>query len=144
MQFRRYLADDRERCLQLFDLNCPVSFAPNERVDDERFLNDALEKYELCQIDGEIVGGYGLYPDGPGRLAVRWITVSPKTQGQGIGSAMMTRIIGILRQSGGATLRIAASHKTAPFFEKFGARERDRIPDGWGPRMHRVEMVLVP
>src|SRR5262245_2745092 len=144
MQFRRYRADDRETCLQLFDLNCPVSFAPNERSDYERFLDDAVEKYELCLIDREVVGGYGLYPDGPGRMAVRWIIVSPKTQGLGIGSAMMTRIIGTLRQTGGVTLHIAASHKSAPFFAKFGAVERRRIPDGWGPGMHRVEMVLVP
>jgi N-acetylglutamate synthase-like GNAT family acetyltransferase len=142
MEFRPYRPADREACLRLFDLNCPASFAPNERTDFERFLDDAVEKYELCLTDDQVVGAYGLYPDGPDRLAVRWIMVSPQAQGQGIGSAMMTRIVATLRQSDGVTLRIAASHKSAPFFAKFGARERDRIPDGWGPGMHRVEMEL--
>jgi hypothetical protein len=57
---------------------------------------------------------------------------------------VMNRIVAELRRSTGVTLRISASHKSAPFFAKFGARERDRIPNGWGPGMHRVEMELAP
>ena len=144
MQFRRYRNDDRLACLQLFDENCPDSFAPNERRDYEQFLDDAVDRYELCLIDGQVVGAYGLYSEDPGRLALRWIIVSTRSQRRGVGSAVMNRIVTELRRSKGMTLRISASHKSAPFFAKFGARERDRIPDGWGPGMHRVEMELAP
>ncbi|WP_242112849.1 hypothetical protein [Luteimonas aquatica] len=44
--------------------------------------------------------------------------------------------------SGRPTLHISASHKSAPFFARFGALETARVPDGWGPGMHRVEMRL--
>jgi GNAT superfamily N-acetyltransferase len=142
MQFRPFQKNDRQACLEMFDLNCPTFFAPNERTDYERFLDDACDRYELCLVDGRVVGGYGVYPDSPGRLALRWIMLSPKAQGRGIGSAMMARVVAALRQAGGATLRISASHKSAPFFARFGAQERTRIPDGWGPGMHRVEMEL--
>lgn len=142
VQFRRYRGEDRHACLQLFDENCPDSFAPNERRDYEQFLDDAVDRYELCLIDGQVVGAYGLYPEGPDRLALRWIIVSAGKQRRGVGSAVMNRIVAELRRSNGMTLRISASHKSAPFFAKFGARERDRIPNGWGPGMHRVEMEL--
>ncbi len=143
MRFRPFQESDRRACLELFDLNCPAFFAPNERSDYEQFLTDAAGRYELCLEGDHVVGGYGLYADSPGRLALRWIMLSPQAQGRGLGSAMMTRVVEALRESGGATLRISASHKSAPFFAKFGAEERATIPDGWGPGMHRVEMELV-
>lgn len=142
--FRPYRESDRETCLQLFDGNCPTFFASNERTDYERFLDDALDRYQVCLVDGHIVGAYGLYPDGPDRLALRWIVLSPQVQGRGLGTVMMTRIVEQLRRVEGARLRISASHKSAPFFARFGARERSLIPDGWGPGMHRVEMELAP
>ena len=144
MFFRPYRANDRETCLQLFDGNCPAFFAPNERSDFEQFLDAAVDRYQVCLVDGHIVGAYGVYPDGPDCWALRWILLSRHVQGQGIGTAMMTRIVAELRQVEGARLRISASHKSAPFFAKFGARERTTIPDGWGPGMHRVEMELAP
>ena len=38
---------------------------------------------------------------------------------------------------------IAASHLSAPFFEKFGAKTIKEITDGWGLDMHRVDMELL-
>ena len=149
-RFRPYRQDDRQSCLQLFDQNCPASFAPNERRDYEEFLRDyeqsldaAVDRYEVCLMGGQVVGAYGLYADGPDRLALRWIIVSAAAQRRGVGSMMMSRIVDGLRESEGVTLRISASHKSAPFFAKFGACERATIPDGWGPGMHRVEMELL-
>ena len=143
-EFRFYRSADRETCLRLFDLNSPTAFAPNERADYERFLDEADGKYEICIVADDVVGAYGLYREGDHRLALRWILLSPASQGRGLGAAMMARIKEQLHACDGATLRISASHKSAPFFAKFGARERDRIPNGWGPGMHRVEMELAP
>ena len=42
----------------------------------------------------------------------------------------------------GRPVSIAASHKSAPFFARFGARIVETTPDGWGPGMHRVDMEL--
>ncbi|CCQ10838.1 hypothetical protein PALB_17120 [Pseudoalteromonas luteoviolacea B = ATCC 29581] len=38
---------------------------------------------------------------------------------------------------------IAASHLSAPFFEKFGEKTIKEITDGWGLDMHRVDMELL-
>jgi hypothetical protein len=40
------------------------------------------------------------------------------------------------------SIRIAASHRSAPFFARFGAETVRETPDGWGPGMHRIDMEL--
>jgi hypothetical protein len=43
--------------------------------------------------------------------------------------------------AGGGRVKIAASHLSAPFFAKFGAVPLRTTDDGWGPGMHRVDMI---
>ena len=147
LRFRGYRAADRDGCLALFDANCPSAFAPNERAEYEAFLDDAAGAYEVCVMDDEIVGAFGL--GGDPALRLRWIMVHPQRQGLGIG----TRVMGRVREAAGeaardaaqpdhASVHIAASHRSAPFFARFGARVVGETPDGWGPGMHRIDMVL--
>jgi len=140
-QFRAWAPGDRAACLALFDANCPHYFAANERGDFESFLDARPEGYEVCLVDGRVAGAFGVLRTDSGPC-LRWILLAPERQGQGLGRAIMNRAItsAEARQSG--SLRIAASHKSAPFFARFGAREISRTPDGWGPGMHRVDMLL--
>jgi GNAT superfamily N-acetyltransferase len=71
-----------------------------------------------------------------------WIMLDPRTQGIGIGSKIMERAIHLARASQTDVVKIAASHKSAPFFAKFGARPVKFTKDGWGPGMDRVDMEL--
>lgn len=139
--FRAWEPGDRAACLALFDANCPRYFAANERSDYEAFLDARPAGYEVCLIEGRIAGAFGVLQTESGPC-LRWILLAPARQGQGLGRAIMNRAISSAdaRQSG--SLRIAASHESAPFFARFGAREISRIPDGWGPGMHRVDMLL--
>jgi len=141
--FRAYQPADEASCLALFDENCPAFFAPNEQDDYRDFLAGDVRRYEVCLIGDRVVGAFGVLPSIEGGLALRWILLSPNVQGQGIGSAIMARVLVALRGQGGGALQIAASHKSAPFFAKFGAREVVTTPDGFGPGMHRVDMVLM-
>ena len=77
-----------------------------------------------------------------GRAGINWILFDPAAQGRGLGTALMERLLGRARELGVGTVEIAASHKSAPFFARFGAVEVERIADGWGPGMHRVEMEV--
>ncbi len=56
----------------------------------------------------------------------------------------MRRVLAAVRTKGAAVLHMAASHRSAPFFARFGARETATTPHGWGPDMHRVDMELIP
>jgi GNAT superfamily N-acetyltransferase len=141
-EFRIYRSSDRDGCLALFDANCPAFFAPNERQEYDEFLSAAGDAYTVCLLDGDLVGAYGVEPREDAGLALRWILLSPAVQGRGLGSRMMARMAGEARARGASHVEIAASDKSAPFFARFGAREVRTIPDGWGPSMDRVDMLL--
>lgn len=143
VRFRAFTAADTAACLVLFDANCPEYFAPNERADYCAFLDTVPDDYEVCELDGAIVGAYGVHAIDDDNAALHWILLAPAAQGRGIGAAIMSRAVRTLGQRGHGTLHISASHKSAPFFARFGAVEDARIIDGWGPGMHRVEMRIV-
>jgi RimJ/RimL family protein N-acetyltransferase len=143
-RFRAFREIDRTACLRMFDQNCPEFFAPNEREDYATFLRDAKDRYVVSVLGVRVIGAYGLDPNDDGGSTLRWVLVSPSAQGGGLGSLIMARVLAAMRSAGRSPLRIGASHKSAPFFSKFGATEISREKDGWGPGMHRVEMALVP
>lgn len=142
-QFRAYTTADAAACLALFDANCPGHFAPNERADYSAFLDAVPDGYEVCGLDGAIAGAYGVHAIDDDNAALHWILLAPAAQGHGLGAAIMARAMDTLAARGHGTLHISASHKSAPFFARFGAVEDARIVDGWGPGMHRVEMRIV-
>ncbi len=140
--FRPCSVSDKEACLAIFDANCPAYFAPNERDDYEEFLDTQPSSYEVCIVKDVVAGAFGLMGDEVLRKSLNWILIDPGLQGFGIGSAIMDRVVTIGRDSGLSLLDIAASHKSAPFFARFGAVTETVIEDGWGPEMTRVNMVL--
>ena len=140
--FRQYRPADQDSCLALFDANCPASFAPNERTDYLAFLQDDPAGYEVCLLDGRLAGAFGLCPCAPGEGSLNWILLFPQMQGRGPGSAIVAYVLEKARSSGVLFLRIAASHKSAPFFARFGAEAVAETPNGWGPGMHRIDMEL--
>ena len=91
-------------------------FAPNERVDYAEFLDASPLSYELCLVNGEVVGAFGLSENGLQQSSLKWVLLNPNFQGMGIGSAIMNRISAVALQVGARLVKIAASHKSAPFF----------------------------
>lgn len=142
LNFRTYAAPgDREACLALFDANCPEFFHPVERAAYADFLRGGPPGYEVCLAGDEIAGAFGL-TDRDGGASINWIMINPAAQGLGIGRAMMDRALRLCREHRLSPLRIAASHRSAGFFAKFGAQEVRRTDDGWGPGMHRIDLEL--
>lgn len=142
MIFRQYCNSDYQACTDIFDANCPEFFAPNERQEYEVFLKDVSEGYEVCEVDGRVCGAFGLFGDGQSVKILNWILLDPQTQGIGVGSKIMERVVHLGRASETRIVRIAASHKSAPFFARFGANATSSTKDGWGPGMDRVDMEL--
>jgi len=140
--FRPYHTSDKQICAGIFDANCPEFFAPNERQDYTEFLEDVPDVYEVCEGDGKVIGAFGLLAHSENSKTLSWILLDPQTQGLGVGSKIMERVIQLGEASAAKTVRIAASHKSAPFFAKFGAMTISSNKDGWGPGMDRVDMVL--
>ncbi|MGI9260703.1 MAG: GNAT family N-acetyltransferase [Woeseiaceae bacterium] len=140
--FRPYCSADVDTCLGIFDANCPEFFAPNEREDYLRFLECAPDGYEICEAEGRVLGAFGLFYDGRDAKTLNWILLDPQAHGRGVGSSIMERVIQLGRSAEATIVRIAASQKSAPFFSRFGAQTTSTTTDGWGPGMHRVDMIL--
>jgi|TARA_B110000908_G_scaffold143221_1_gene172039 hypothetical protein len=60
----------------------------------------------------------------------------------GIGSVIMNRISAMAHQAGTRLVKSVASHKSAPFYTKFGVIKIAAIDNGWGPGMHPLDMEL--
>ena len=142
INFRPYRDADRQACTSIFDANCPEFFAPNERQEYDKFLDGVSGDYEVCEVDGRVLGAFGLFVDGENVKMLNWILLDPQTQGIGVGSKIMERVIQLSRASQTRTVKIAASHKSAPFFARFGATTASSTKNGWGPGMDRVDMEL--
>jgi GNAT superfamily N-acetyltransferase len=142
LAFTTFVHQQRSACLALFDENCPDFFAPNERADYEAFLDSGPEGYRVGVIDGRVIAAFGVIMAVEGRCRLNWIMVARDAQGGGVGRGIMTDVLQQAAAAGAAWVDIATSHKSAPFFARFGARERGRIDNGWGPGMHRIDMEL--
>lgn len=140
--FRPYRDADRQACISIFDANCPEFFAPNERQEFEEFLERISGDYAVCEVDGEVLGAFGLFVDSENMKRLNWILLDPQTQGIGVGSMIMERVIQMGRTTQTKAVKIAASHKSAPFFARFGASTTSLTKNGWGPGMDRVDMEL--
>ncbi|WP_394201958.1 GNAT family N-acetyltransferase [Shewanella waksmanii] len=145
IQFRHFHCQDKPACLQIFDLNCPTYFAPNERNDFNAFFDSHVstnQGYEVCLVNNHIVGACGLLGDSLKVKSINWILIAPEQQGLGIGAPMMEGALMLSKQQQLSHINIAASHLSAPFFAKYGAQVVSETTDGWGAGMHRVDMVL--
>jgi GNAT superfamily N-acetyltransferase len=143
LEFTPFVNPQRAACLALFDQNCPDFFAPNERADYEAFLDVHSDGYRIGQCDGRIIAAFGVMRTAvAGRCRLSWIMVARDVQGGGVGRVIMADVLRHATALGAQWLDIAASHKSAAFFARFGARERSRTEDGWGLGMHRVDMEL--
>ena len=139
---RAYEQADQRDCLRLFDENCPEFFDPGERAQYLEFMESRPAGYEICLLQQQVVGAFGVCELVAGGVALRWILISPAAQGRGVGTAMMGRALEVCRAGGEPVLHISASQKSGPFFARFGARAIRTIPQGWGPLLDRVEMEL--
>lgn len=141
ISFRTYTSGDRRKVLALFDINTPEHFAPGERKVLEAFLDSAGSRYWIAEQGGAPLAACGLAIEGEGRGRINWFMVDRNAQGQGLGRAFMDFLLTRARQDGMEAIDISASHMSEGFYARFGATTVSRQADGWGPGMHRVDMV---
>lgn len=139
--YRSYVSASLDNCLKLFDANCPEYFAPNEREDYKNFLEANPNAYELCCISDQLIVAFGVFSEESAisddscairAVSLNWILIDPDMQGSGIGTELMSRALYRASLLGAQKLKIAASHKSAPFFKRFGAKTVCEKHDGWG------------
>lgn len=140
--FRPYNQGDYADCLALFDQNCPKYFVEVERQDYCAFLKGRSNDYQVMVFDNVLAGGVGLVAENEMQGRIQWILLSETVQGKGLGRRLMEHVISAAKRQKLSSILIAASHLSAPFFSHFGAQTGVFTEHGWGPGMHRVDMVI--
>jgi len=143
MIVENYSKERFEDCLNLFDKNCPTFFAKNEREDYSSYLLNLTDTYKVLISNDKVIAAFGITQiKTSNRCRVTWIMVCPSEKGKGVGTQLMAYVKQFALDTDSTGITIAASHLSAPFFTKFGAKETRYIKDGWGMNMHRVDMEI--
>ena len=145
---RPYRPTDFAACLALFDGNVPQFFAATERADFADFLRDHGDlPYLVVEQGGAVVacGGVDVTagPEGSKWGCLTWGMVDRSRQGQGLGRVLTTARLDLLRARPEVReVAIETSQHTAGFYAGFGFLVTCVTPDGFGPGLDRVDMVL--
>jgi ribosomal-protein-alanine N-acetyltransferase len=147
MHIRPYSLSDKPILLELFRLNTPHYFAPEEEQDFIQYLDNRIEHYFVIEDDGKIVGCAGLNTADNGTTAVlSWDIIHPNSQGKGIGSRLTQHRINLAKTMPGVEkIRVRTSQLVYPFYAKFGFEVKEISKDYWasGFDMYLMEMDFV-
>jgi hypothetical protein len=142
---RPYGIADRADCLRAFDSNAPWYFLPEERIQFERFLDQLPGPYFVIVEEDDLVacGGYAT-----GRVSgeadLCWTIVRRDQHGHGVGNFLMTTCVAeILATENIQSARLETSQHTQAFFERWGFKAIEVVPNGFGPGLDRIEMRVV-
>ncbi len=131
---RPYRISDKEQLMEIFRLNTPKYFDPDELKDFEQYLQDYSETYFTVEHEGKIVGGVGCYvkeSDKSGRIT--WIFFHPNSSGYGLGTKAVKHCLNILKQNQQVEkLVVSTSQLAYKFFEKFNYSLIKTEKDYWG------------
>jgi len=142
--FRSYELSDRTDLEEIFLLNTPKYFAPEELGDFLEYLDIFGDDYVVAVVDGRIVGGGGYWirtSDHQGGLS--WAFLHPDFQGTGVGKALAVYRIEQIKASGGAKMiLVETSQHSFGFYEKLGFKLLSQQPDYWAPGIDLYSAVL--
>ncbi len=151
---RSYLKSDRNECLKLFDLNCPRFFSRNERSSMELWLNgqdkgtityksSMADFYYVALHNYEVVGCEGFYiVSNQPAARLTWSVINPENQSQGLGTKLVSHCINQIESLFPSyRIELDTSQHTFAFFEKFGFQKTQITENGYGPGLHRYDMI---
>jgi [ribosomal protein S18]-alanine N-acetyltransferase len=146
MHIRKYTPADKQAVMELFQLNTPAYFSPEEEKDLLYYLENHAENYYLIESEGETAGcgGFNFSDDGStGRIS--WDIVHPAHQKKGLGSHLTRyRIRKMTEHESVRLISVRTSQLAFRFYEKLGFVLRETVSDYWAPGfdLYRMEYPL--
>lgn len=149
MLIRPYQAFDYEGCIEVMNSNIPRDFLPHEVEDFKRFLlqmpsfNSACP-YWVLEINRQIVGCGGIGPSihNPSQLALIWGMVARQHQKSGLGRLLLMHRLSFADANWpNMVVSLDTSQYAAGFFAKYGFKEIDYLPNGYGPGLDKIIMT---
>jgi hypothetical protein len=139
-----YDASHRKQCIGIFQSNLPKFFHDDELPLFEDFLDHEATNYFVVIIAKRVIasGGWSINEDGAvARLA--WGMMRLECHGHHHGARLLAWRIGRIAEIPAISrITMDTSQHTIGFFEKFGFRVTGQQLDGYGPGLHRHDMVL--
>lgn len=133
MHIRTYNTSDKVRVIELFRLNTPAYFSPNEEKDLVFYLENELEAYYLLEHENVVVGCGGInFSDNKERAIISWDFIHPDMQGKGFGTALLRyRIEQIKNIHSVKIITVRTSQMAFKFYEKSGFVLKEIVKDYW-------------
>jgi ribosomal-protein-alanine N-acetyltransferase len=130
---REFTQEDKSNVLDLFRLNTPAFFSPEEEKDLIFYLENEIEKYYVVLLDGKIVGCGGINFKENGVIGLlSWDFLHPHYQRIGVGTALLNHRMGILKAMPDVKkIKVRTSQHAYTFYEKGGFVLFKKIKDYW-------------
>ncbi|MBL0340865.1 MAG: GNAT family N-acetyltransferase [Bacteroidetes bacterium] len=160
MIVRKYKAEDKEKCIEIFQSNFPKYFDESELSQFEKWLehqvdqdskyqsptytNSEKDAYFVIELaDSGVVGCGGFYilkDENEARLA--WGMIHADFHGKGYGTALYNYRKEIIRTEWpNHIMALGTSQHTYSFYEKMGMTITAKIDEGYGPDLDRYDMI---
>jgi ribosomal protein S18 acetylase RimI-like enzyme len=141
---RKYNQIDRPELIEIFKLNTPHYFNPNEVKDFEEYLVQNGDTYLTIEIDHKIAGGTGYQITDNNTIGrITWIFFHPDFSGLGLGRQSVEYCLNIFKANPSIKkLVVTTSQLAYKFFEKFGYKLTSTEKDYWGKGLDLYTMEI--
>lgn len=144
INIRPYTNDDKETILDLFQLNTPEYFSPDEEKDLIHYLENEIEFYFILEVNQKIVGSGGINFSGDEMQAkISWDFLHPDYQRKSLGTMLLKHRLDLIDQMKNVkTITVRTSQLAYPFYEKSGFKLKEIVRDYWakGFDLYRMEL----
>jgi [ribosomal protein S18]-alanine N-acetyltransferase len=135
IQIREYRPSDLESIRQIFLLNSPDYFSPDEEKDLIYYLGNKIELYYVINYNGVIAGSGGINFENLGTTAIiSWDMIHPDHKGKRLGAALLQQRLKVIRALPRIRrIIVRTSQLSWPFYERNGFRLLYSEKDYWAP-----------
>jgi ribosomal-protein-alanine N-acetyltransferase len=133
MTIRPYIPSDYPQIIELFRLNTPEYFSPDEEEGLADYLNSHIQYHYIAEIDGKIMGcgGYAISKD-RSTAHIAWDIVHPDSHGKGVGRKLTAFRIEEIRKIESVNIIVVRTSQLAyKFYEKFGFKLKEVTKNYW-------------
>lgn len=144
MNIRKYNGNDAENVVSIFRSNIPKYFSREEEPELRNFLADIRSvEYFVVENNSEIIGAGGIALNEEETVSLCWGMVRNDFIGKGLGKRLTEFRINLSREKfGKLPIVISTSQHTQGFYEKFGFKLIECIPNGFAPGIDNCKMRL--
>jgi len=141
---RAYTNHDKESILNLFQLNTPEYFSPEEEKDLLNYLENEIDLYFVLEFDQKIVGSGGInFSEDETHAKISWDFLHPDFQRKSLGTKLLKhRLDALEKMDNVKRITVRTSQLAYSFYEKAGFKLKEVVKDYWakGFDLYRMEL----